>query len=192
MDCYTFCLENTIPDGWSESKGGVSQKSRDHINRLVIKGDNVLSVKLAVVIEVIDPLAPVDVGYTWTEMSKWSPYADSRAAADPVAINFRETANFGNLRSLALKLDAQMELGAEVMFDTRYADLYRSVTDMQYIVNAYPEDEFGTDKNESNYRGFEKYYQLITSYIDGVNGNVNKAKGILNGIIGVESAAKDS
>jgi hypothetical protein len=188
MDCYTFCLENTVRPGWSEENGGQPEYSRENINRLVIKGDEVLSVKIAVVLEIIDPEAPVDVGYTWTEMSKWAPYADTRAQVEkPSYVPTRKNANLSLLRTSALKLDSYREQGDAVLFGERYNDLYRSVTDMDYVVQQFSREEHGTGSNEKYYDAYDAYYGLLNGYVTEMRQRSDVTMSIIGSVMGLPS-----
>ena len=77
-----FLLENTItPEeaivpgktGWMDK-----ESSRAAYQRLVVDLGGQVSVKLAVVIEIVDPENEIDIGYSLTDMKDWVPYADAR------------------------------------------------------------------------------------------------------------------
>ncbi len=86
-DCYTFTLEGTPQPDYSASMNGISEGSRQNYRRLCIEAKGVLKFEVAVVIELIDPDAPIKEGYTlgWEgqktslrPMLTWVPEADTR------------------------------------------------------------------------------------------------------------------
>ena len=130
------------------------------------------------------------MGYTWTDMRSWTPYADTRDVVeiqDTVASN-RKTASITMLRTSSLKLDAYAEKGSEYMFGSKYSDLYRCVTDMQYVVNEIPKSDSLSEKDAKLYDSYDKYFAIIDGYIGKAEQRGASARGIAGFLMGIKQS----
>lgn len=78
-DAYDFLLDCTVGPDYSTDNGGVAEDDRSAYKRLVIRCEDVTTVKLAVVIEeVAVGVSTGEVGYEFSEMAGWIPSRDGR------------------------------------------------------------------------------------------------------------------
>ena len=191
MDCYTFFLQGangTVNKDFSTTHGGVAEHSRTGFNKLAIRGDNVLSFNVAVVIEIIDRENPIDVGYQWTPMADWTPYADTRAEGNTTVILKRDNPKKSSLSQNVRKATDYINKGTA--YTDAYKQFYRALTDIQYTINFFDDSDFTAEDNDT----LDAYYDLLleyTSFTESVNTRVEDGRGIVNSILGRKSAAAE-
>ncbi|MBQ9085289.1 MAG: hypothetical protein IJY24_06505, partial [Clostridia bacterium] len=75
-------LNDTLDENFSITNGGVAQNDSSLYKKLVVEAKGVTSFNMAVVIEEVNIGVMTndteDIGYTWTDMNSWTPYADTR------------------------------------------------------------------------------------------------------------------
>ena len=132
-------------DQFALTDSALGERGRDDYRKLVIRAEECLEFKVAVVIEMIDPEKEVSLGYEWTPMTSedWAPKADDRVyddpeEDDPIAPPVIEGENrlsypIGKFAMSAEALKDIMENKNTEMFTSEFENLYRILTDMQYL-----------------------------------------------------------
>jgi len=81
-DAGEHLVFSTNANNFSTQNGGDPQNDYTSYKKLLIEGSRVSSFNVAVVIEEVDIGVMTndteDIGYTWTDMNSWTPYADTR------------------------------------------------------------------------------------------------------------------
>ena len=153
MSCYDFV--HTVENGFSSTTatyspediakeiaktGGVNERSRSEFRKLAICSGETITFNVAVVIELIDDdtvgkNTELDVGYSYTQMNMWEPYADERGIEidDSNTILRRGVPNVNKhiVQSMYL-IDAIAKEGT--LYTTKVKDYYRAITDAYYAV----------------------------------------------------------
>ena len=142
-----FVFDATPRKGFSLAAKGVDEGNRDHIKKLVISGVNTLKFDVAVVIEMIDEEAPVEIGYTlgWNgnpnalpPMEEWMPYADTRSGVDTSTIEddsevqYRPTAQLSTIIQADARISPYIQSGAYLGADREA--FFRLLTDIEYAI----------------------------------------------------------
>lgn len=186
MDTYEFFLTGeygTVDKDWSVKNGGERENSRNGFNKLAVVAKDVLSFNLAVVIELIDPNNEIDVGYKWTNMKDWMPYADTRdsgsSGSDTV---MRETPKLSDIRSSATKAQKYVDEGTA--YTTYFSGFYRALTDIEYAVDY-------LDSIPSNYDQYLELYQqyksVYSGFVDSVKSKVDLTKSLIEVFTGMSA-----
>ena len=193
QDTYTFYLQGemgTVPPEFSPQNGGVAEKDRSYkYNKLVVVGNNVLSFNLAVVIEIVDREEEVDVGYTWTNMNKWMPSADTRGDVKVEQTTaLRAIPKTADIRSNAVRAQKYVEDGTA--FTSSYTGFYRALTDIGYALNYLDADSIPSAYDEyiQTYNG---YVELCTAYVNDASDRVRKTRSVVNGVLGQATENQD-
>ena len=136
VDTYEFFLNSqkgTVGPTFSVENQGVQEHDRSKFSKLVIEGTDILSFKVAVVIEIVDRASEVTTGYSWTDMNKWMPYADTRGDDEVVVETAtRGAAKNGDIKAGAVKMRRYVDGGTA--FDKDFSFYYRALTDVQYAI----------------------------------------------------------
>ena len=157
-DTYNYMLEATPERGYSYEMKGIDEGDRSHIRKLVINGKGVLKFELAVVIELIDPENPVEVGYQlgWDNsknalppMSEWVPSKDTRkltgASVDgeKVDVESRPRPTVSELVVSSMEID-DLLISGKYLGEER-EEFFRLLTRVEYILNYYGRDLTGDE-----------------------------------------------
>ena len=145
MDTYTF-IHNTGENAtYSPEKvlelGSVAEKSRNNYRKLGITSGEALGFEVAVVIELIDDATigkntEIGVGYTFDNMDRWVPAADTRGIKidDTNTVVRRGRPDVSNhLVASMSKIQAMNTKGT--LYTGQIKEFYRCVTDAHYCVN---------------------------------------------------------
>ena len=184
MDAYTFFLKGThgtVSPDFTLNNGGQPEQDRSIFPKLAIVAENVLSFNVAVVIEIITPYDPVSVGYTWTDMADWEPYADTRSADDNSTADRRGTPVRSEIPSLINKVTTAKDLGE--CFGKRIDNYYAALTNAAYVVNNYDADLVVDYKTQ-----IAEFRELVTEYNNFVKSMKERSEsvtGITNLILGM-------
>ena len=181
MDTYTFI--HTTDKGFSSSHatyspedvaklGTEKEKSRANYRKLAIDSGEALDFNVAVVIELIDDSTvgkktEIDVGYTFENMDKWKPYADTRGGdviVDTVVRRGIPNVDKHFLQSLA-KISAMEKQG--VLYTDKVADYYRALTDAYYVVRVLGEDF--PKENDDQKPILKAYREAFADYREAIN-----------------------
>ncbi|MBQ7363771.1 MAG: hypothetical protein IJW48_04905 [Clostridia bacterium] len=144
-----FVLDATPKEGYSaELTNGVNdENNRDKYKKLVISGKNTLKFEIAVVIEMIDPSEPEEVGYTlgWDgnanalpPMDEWMPQPDSRATtggATTDEVELRGTPQLSTIFSNAELLSSYVTKGSYLGADRE--KFFMALAESMYAINFY-------------------------------------------------------
>jgi hypothetical protein len=146
MDTYTFIHnvgENATysPENVLEL-GPVAEKSRKNFRKLAITSGEALGFEVAVVIELVDDTTvgkntEIDVGYTFDNMERWTPYADTRG----IKIEDTNTVIRRGIPSIDKHLiQSLLKIAAweaqDVLYTKEVEDYYRALTDGYYVVRS--------------------------------------------------------
>ena len=168
MTAYDFLLESTDRPGFSESMGKQPEGDRSNWLKLAVKFDKLMTVAFSVVLEVINPDAPITTGYKFTDMSEWTTYADTREQIKPTdkpsveAVVNRGTAKPSDLLGYSTRLTSLVNSGTHF---EQLADFYTAITQMTYTVDKLGRDYF--EKNPTftdSLALYDYYYQLYATY----------------------------
>lgn len=146
MNTYTFVHNTGENATYSPEKvlelGPVAEKSRNNYRKLAITSGEALGFEVAVVIEMVDDATvgkstEIDVGYSFDNMERWEPYADTRGIkiedTNTVIRRGRPDVNKHLVQGIA-KIQA-ME-AQNTLYTDKIKEFYRAVTDAHYCVRA--------------------------------------------------------
>jgi len=172
---YDFLMTDpdtgTFPPEYALTHGtGVGEKDRSKYSKLVVS-NTTTNFNIAVVIEVIDEDAPVEVGYKWTPMEEWEPVDDTRKNTAALL----EVRHRGEPNKIRIKSHAQGIIKAEengLLFNSGFDLFYERLAEIQYITDAYP-DVADPDSNlASDYDTYLFYRDIYDEYMTKVNKSV--------------------
>jgi hypothetical protein len=183
MDCYTFIhtseLDGTYPPSYA-ANSGAAEKDRSKYSKLAIKAEDVLSFKVAVVIE-MNPDED-EVPYKWTPMERWAPGVYEYDDSDKVqGVQMRKTPKKSEVNSSAAKLNRYS--GDGTAFGDKFNEFYRSLTDLKYALEYFGESALGN----LYYTGIDAldiYGTEYDEYIGKINRNCDVGKGIAKSLVG--------
>ncbi len=192
-DCYDFLLtggeKSTASPEWTLQNGGQPESSRNHYTRIVIKSDG-LSFNTAVVFEMMDLTADnggrdAAVGYEFADMVTWEPIAafdggnggagsGEEAPKRPAASRNDFGANVNRAKNLFADGTA---------FTTKFAEFYRSLTDVYYIYTTL-EQQLQDDRYKDSVAGymalresFQAFRNAVVSIASGKDAITGKLMG---------------
>jgi hypothetical protein len=185
MDTYTFTLDKTMRPGDSEAMGKQPEGDRSAYQKLYINLKDLSQFYFSVVLEVIDPDDPIPVGYSWTEMSEWEPYADTRGgtSSGPVLeVTTRGNAVASELVGGVNRIDKLVEEA------THFEDIdtfYSAITNATYAVNRFGADYFtGNARFAEYYERYEEYLEMYNAYIGDINETTDHISAITELLVG--------
>ena len=148
MDCYTFVHKTGVGATYSPDEvislgngsAGTEEKSRNNYRKLGITNGESLKFELAVVIELVDTetigkKTEIELGYEYTQMNEWEPYADQRGVDVEVGdtVTRRGIAKIDtHLVQSLTKIKAMEAQGT--LYTEKIKDYYRAITDAYYAV----------------------------------------------------------
>jgi hypothetical protein len=181
MDTYTFVHTKgdkpTFGPEYSQSTPNssgqiVPENTRYHYGKLGIHIPSTPSVSFAVIIELIDKdtaqtSAEKNKGYTFTNMSSWEPYADTRAEiSDEIVDTIRKAPVLTNIRKNVQTIANFYEMNRA--FNVKLKDHYRALCDIYYItINFYPEEL-------AKYNEYIAKYDVYKAAYDQFIGTINR------------------
>jgi len=182
MTAYDTVLESTMQPGDSEALGGQPEGKRSHFHKLAIKCENVTMVNVAVVMEIIDPEAPVDVGYSWTPLEEWEPYADNRSAGSALEAEAKERTAQRSLLQSATKQLENIEASEGGLFG-QIDIFYRNITNLCYTVNTIGRDSFSGALAE-RLPVYDRFKAIYDAYQGDIAATTNGMNNIAKSLIG--------
>ncbi|MBR7116614.1 MAG: heparinase II/III family protein [Clostridia bacterium] len=172
MGAYDFLLDATMRPGDSEAMGKNPEGDRSHISKLAVYFENLMTVNFAVALEVVDRDNPIDIGYRWTPMDDWDPYADTRLATeggdDKEDVTERTGASVSDLIGYTQRIAKLIEDGSHF---EQISEFYAAITQMTYTVNRYGKDYFLSHSNEKFQTAivdYENYYNIYHAYVSDI------------------------
>ncbi len=191
-----FVLDATPLEGYSEEMTGgvVKEQDRSRYKKLAICGKNTLKFDVAVVIEMIDPEAPEEVGYTlgWggnanalPPMEKWMPSADTRGIGDSIVDKAEErpTPALSSIFSNADILSSYITSGAYLGSDREA--FFTVLSDTQYAIN-----RFGRNQTSQDILAAIAAFDEAKAKYDKFQGKIDKdtkeAASIAEGLLGIK------
>jgi hypothetical protein len=182
MDCYTFVNGGNRGTFTPEqvSAMGVPELSRDKISKLAIKGENILSFNVAVVIESVSLDREIELGYKWRDMVDWTPTEDVRKEyyERPEEVPTRGEPKLSSITSSDRKCTKY--ISEKTAYGKNLSDHYRSLTDMAYAFSCLPEAE--TSCKEQYSRFVERRAQY-DAFAIGLNLRMAAAGALVRGIM---------
>ena len=193
MDTYTFIHNVGENATYSPEKvlelGPVAEKSRKNYRKLAITSGEALGFEVAVVIEMVDDATvgkstEIDVGYTFDNMERWTPYADTRGIKieDTNTVIRRGTPNVNThlVQSMA-KIEAMEK--QNTLFTTKIKDYYRCITDAHYLVRFLGSDlpagyEAQTNALKQHKDAFNAYRNSVVKLQKGQSDFASKLMGL--------------
>ncbi len=141
----------------SVNLGGAKEYSRSGIKRLVIEAKDTINFNCSVAIELVpNKDSTVPVGYSWTAISNWEPYAMSDGSDDDKE-QIRVGAKEDNIRVMTELAMKYFEDG--VAFSDNLAEFYEALTVVYYTM-----DYFENDVSSSYMEIYEDYLDLVDIY----------------------------
>ena len=142
---------------------GKGELNRDRYGKLAIKGENVGSFEVAVVMEIVDLVEEPEVGYKWTPMRDWMPSTDNRGEIVEDVVETRDNIKRSDFPSIAQSIsfdDPETHI-------RRYRNtFYKNLTHLQYIVVRY---DGISSSYKSQYKIFESYKAEYENHVDEIN-----------------------
>ena len=176
MDTYTFIHTVGEDATYSPEKvlelGPVAEKSRNNYRKLAITSGEALGFEVAVVIELIDDATvgkstEIGVGYTFDNMDRWVPSADSRGIKidDSNTIIRRGKPDVRtHLVANISKIQAMEEQDA--LYGAKIKEFYRSITDAFYCVNRLgPDMPSGYEKEQGAMKQYKAAFDAYRNSI---------------------------
>jgi hypothetical protein len=167
MDTYTFIHTTGQEATYTPEKvlelGSVPENSRSNYRKLAITSGEALGFEIAVVIEMVDTDTvgkknEIEVGYTFTSMNTWQPYADTRGLKidEGDTIVRRGIPNISTHLIQGITKINDME-SKGVLYTDKIKEYYRALTDAYYCVRT-----LGVDMPAGN----EEYIAQLNKYKD--------------------------
>ncbi len=193
IDTYNLVLDATPEWGYSESKNGIPEYSRDVFMRLVIKAKNVKQFNVAVVIEEYDEQNPTELGYNLgykgdssalQPMQSWVPEKDYRITDTPVNPEPNKPSKPGvsTLFSNSNLIKGCIERGTYLT--TEFEDFYIALAEIEYVLPFYSSDM--TSELLEISAIFNEAKELYNSYVSNVNKSKEKTESIVIGLLGLK------
>lgn len=185
-----YLLDATMRPGDSEAHGKQPEGDRSMYSKLAVKFENLTTMQFSVVLEVIDRDAPIDVGYTFTEMANWVPYADTREKAETITpddtvveeTGKRTSAKITEMRNIT-RVQRIEESGVSLFLDLE--TFYSAITTATYIVNQNGRDKIADNKSVAQYLElYDRYYAIYDAYVTDVRQTTDHVTAIANLMIG--------
>ena len=163
-------LSNTYKKAdYDSNGGGIQPYDRSGIKRLVISAKNILTFNIAVVFEIVDAAgSTMPVGYSWTSMSNWMP-AENSGGVGGTVVN-REAPVKDNIVDEATNLEILIIEGNAYSKDIE--KFYLHLTNIAYILNAFPEETLDTDRLKENFAIYKQYLNSYNKYMNNINGAI--------------------
>lgn len=181
MDCYTFVHKEGVGATYSPDEivalgngvAGTEERSRSDYRKLAITNGESLKFEVAVVIELIDTetqgkVTELELGYEWTDMADWEPYADERGlkvdTGDTVVkrgipkIDIHLVQSINKIKSIESKGN---------LYTEKLKDYYRALTDAYYAVRL-----IGSDMPagyETEIAAMNQYKEAYTAFRSEIN-----------------------
>jgi hypothetical protein len=189
-------LEATPKPGYSLEQKGIDEADRSHLMKLVINGKGTLKFDVAVVIELIDPDNPVEVGYslgwegsksTLQPMLEWMPSADTRkltgsSIVEEEEVEMKPSPSISGLL-LASGTISEILSGNKYLTDDR-EKLFEALSIVENIVN-YFGGQFTEDEIVEAIEVYKKakaIYDSYESYISSASADASSLAGALVGV----------
>ncbi len=158
QDSNSFYLPNiTFAADGSTGRGGAPEYSRDGIKKLVIEYNDAVNFNVAVVLEMVESRNnTTPVGYEWTELSAWVPYADGTVGGNANSA-IREGVNVSDIRTRTK--EAKSYFDNDTAFTDKLAEFYLALAQVEYTIDFLDNviaDEYHSDAN--------KYMDLSDQY----------------------------
>ncbi len=155
----TFLTDTFLSDG-SSSLGSAPEYSRDGIKKLVIEYKDAVNFNVAVVFELVNGKTDTSpVGYEWTSMSAWIPYADG-TITDSDNSGVREGVNVEDIKTYTVEAEKYYKKGTA--FTDNLAEFYLALTQVGYNFEI-----LGLDIDLATYGSYvKKFNQLKSDYAD--------------------------
>ena len=180
MNCGTsandFLMDGANRPGYSESHGGVSELSRTHLKRLVIKGENSLVFNCAVVIENVASLGDDSpVQYEYKQISKWTidesfVPGDSEEESGGNTVTPAQMTDIKTYTAQAAKL-----LESNYALTTRTVDFFKNLVRVTIAVNTFRPETFKNIPQINN--AYLEYLEQI-KYYEAYKADVNSTAAI--------------
>lgn len=193
-----FVLDATPKEGYAEqaSNGVVKEYNRSNFRKLTISGKSTLMFDVAVVIELIDPNSPEEVGYRlgWDgnprqlpPMLEWMPSADTRAVGDAPAAGTgedkRPTPQLSILIAGSGSLSSYISKGSYLGADRE--EFFKTLSDMHFAILRFGRNQTGALLDAINtFDGAKEKYDKYQGKIDKDNKNANS---IALGLVGIKT-----
>jgi hypothetical protein len=187
-------LEGLKDPNYSFSHGGVREKSRDNLRRLVIKVSNTMTFECAVVIEDIysaEEVTPVTYDFarinTWDEVGIYETYTGSNAGNTGGGSSGNDetitSAKIGDIRTYSAQAKKLVDSGYAL--DTRITDFFRSLVRVNAAVNTYrPETFQNIPQIWSAYQEYLGYIEYYKSYSASINDSFALSHNVSVGLTG--------
>ncbi len=184
MSTYDFTLDATMRPGDSEAHGKQPEGDRSNYSKLFINLKDLQQFNFAVVVEVIDPDDPIPVGYTWTEMSEWEPYADTRVSTGDTIVDVptRNNAAASELVGGVGRIDKLVEDAAHF---EQLDSFYAAVTNITYVVDTLGRDYFTKNSRYQEYLDrYDEYLALYNAYVEDIDKTTKHVYALTEHLIG--------
>ena len=196
-DTYKYMLDATPEPGYSFDKKGIDEGDRTHIMKLVINGKGTLNFDVAVVIELIDPDDPVELGYTlgWEgsrnslqPMETWVPSADTRKHTGSAIVDEEEPEM--RLRPTISGFILNSSSLGELVEANRYLkedreEFFKLLTELEYTLNYFGRD-FTDDELIAALGIYDRAKAVYDSYESHITSAANSADKVASSLIGVQ------
>ena len=189
MDCYTFIHTQadtgTFTPDYAATHGSlVPENDRSGYAKLAIKSET-LSFNVAVVLEEASAASTLECGYTWTEMRRWEPTADTRGLDGGEAVESkRRQRNPSRTEVLSGIVRINNLIAENGSYTEKAWDMYRLLADMTYVMGKY-EGKLDTGNYKEAVDGYRVAAAEYLGYIDGVNGIGERRYGIMQRLFGL-------
>ena len=201
-DPEQFALAATPLPGYSLSMKGIDEQNRSNFRRLTIKAENVVKFEVAVVIEIIDPNNPIEVGYKtgWdgnpaalVPMESWVPGPDTREGIDDSLLVEDEAPTRGPAMMTTILYNAPAlndYILSGAYIGTDRSTFFTMLSDIEYAINFYSREMLMGDPTfadavvqyDAAKEKYDKYQQKSQDATKGLNN-------IVGGLVGIKTEA---
>ena len=199
-DPELFALAATPKPGYSLEMKGVDEHSRANFRRLTIKAVNSIKFEVAVVIELIDPENPVEIGYEtgWDgnpaalrPMETWVPGPDTREGFDDTFVDSDEEEIRAKPVMSTILYNAPIlndYIASGTFITTDRDTFFTLLSDIEYVVNFYTREMLMKDDKfvdalaqyDAAKEKYDQYQQKSEATSKGINS-------IVGGLVGFKT-----
>ncbi len=181
-----FLLDKTMRPGESVALGGQPEVDRRMYSKLAVKFENLTTVQFSVVLEIINPDAPIDTGYTFTDMANWVPYTDTRGTVEEQpGVEQTTKRNQAKVTEIRKIEDIQNIENSGKPLLSDLGKFYSAITHTTYIVKECGRDAIANNKAVSQYLElYDRYYAIYDAYVKDILSTTDHVNAITNQLIG--------
>ena len=164
------------------------ETGRGSYKRLVVDLGGQMSVRMAVVIEIVDDMdSALDVGYKLTDMKDWVPYADTRDYDASVQVKDEATQKRSTLKSNVHQYAGTLaNLDRDgLLFTDYFESFYTMLGNIQFLIDKYGRDTF-TGALANDVATYDVYRARYDSFVKNATSAVENSHFVARSLVGLK------